>query len=301
MPRTWIGVSGWSYDKWRGDYYPDDLRRGEELGFISRRFNSVEVNGTFYSLQRPDTFRAWAETTPDSFLFAVKGSRYLTHAKKLLDPETALANFFAQGVLLLGDKLGPLLWQLPDGFRLEPDRVERFLELLPRNTTEAARLARRHDDRIEGRSWTEPVGGGSLRHVLEVREARSLDAELVRVLRRHGVALVFSHSGSWTYVEELTAGFVYLRLHGAPHTYASRYGEEELDGWADRIARWRDGGEPDDAGRITDRVPPRRKGRDVYAYFDNDAHGHAPRDAVRLAERVGLRPAPVGAGSAEAS
>ncbi len=294
MPSTYIGVSGWSYKAWRGDFYPDDLPRRRELAYLSRRFNAVEVNGTFYSLQKPETFRRWREATASDFLFAVKGSRFITHAKKLKEVEKPLANFFAQGVLRLGEKLGPILWQFPASFRFDEARLAAFLELLPRDTEEAARLASRHDERVAGRAHAETDRRRRLRHALEVRRPDWLGPRLVRLLRRHGVALAFSHSADWPYAEELTAGFVYLRLHGAPHTYASEYGAKALGRWAGRIRRWRNGDEPPDAERVTDRKPPRRKGRDVYAFFDNDAEGHAPRDAERLAERVGMDPAPPG-------
>ncbi len=290
MARSYVGVSGWSYKSWRGRFYPDELPAKRELAYLAERFNAVEVNGTFYSLQRPDTFRQWHESTPSDFLFAVKGSRFITHAKKLLDVREALANFFAQGVLLLREKLGPLLWQLPGSLRFEAERTASFLELLPGNTEEAARLAARHDERVEGRSWTRTDRRRRLRHVLEVRDPRWFCPELVRLLRRYGVALAFSHSGSWPYTEELTAGFVYARLHGEPDTYASRYGGKALDRWAERLRAWRSGEEPADPERITDRRPPRRKSRDLYVFFDNDAEGHAPFDAERLTERIGLNP-----------
>lgn len=292
MARTYIGVSGWSYESWRGDFYPEGLSRKDELAYVGRRFNSVEINGTFYSLQDPDTFRSWHEATPADFRFAVKGSQYITHSKKLKDPEAALANFFAQGVLLLEDKLGPILWQLPDNFSFDEERAGGFLELLPGNTEEAADLASKHDDRVKGRSWTKTDRRRRVRHALEIRDESWFRPELVRLARRAGVALVFSHAGDWRCTEELTAGFVYLRLHGAPETYASRYDDDGLDRWADRIRRWRSGEEPPDPARITDRKPPRRKTRDIYAYFDNDSRGHAPRDALRLAERVGMDPEP---------
>lgn len=292
MARTFIGVSGWTYKAWEGDFYPEGISSGKRLSYIGRRFNTVEINGTFYSLKRPDTFRKWHDAVPAYLRFAVKGSRYITHAKKLADAETAMANFFAQGVLRLQGKLGPILWQLPESLTFDAERVDRFLELLPGDTVSAARLASRHDERLEGRSWKETDRRRRLRHVLEVRHESWLSAELVRLARRHGVALAFSHSGKWVYTEEPTAGFVYLRLHGSPKTYASRYGDTDLDGWARRIERWRAAEEPSDAERITERKPPRRKGRDVYVYFDNDAEGHAPHDALRLARRLGFDPEP---------
>jgi uncharacterized protein YecE (DUF72 family) len=285
-----IGISGWSYDSWRGDFYPEDLPRSRELEYASRRFDSVEINGSFYSLLKPGTYRGWYEQTPRGFRFAVKGSRFITHNKKLGDVEVPLANFMASGVLRLREKLGPILWQLPDTLTFDADRVDTFLDLLPHDTEAAARLARKHDDRVEGRAWTRVDRRRRLRHALEIRHESFLCPELVRIARRTGTALVFSHASDWLYSEEPTAGFIYLRLHGEPKTYASRYDDAALDRWARRIRRWHDADEPDDAVQITDRAPPKRKGRDVYVYFDNDARGHAPRDALRLARRLGVGP-----------
>lgn len=283
-----IGVSGWSYDSWRrGAFYPVELPRRRELAWLCRRLSSLEINGSFYGLIAPHTWEGYREAAPAGFVFAVKGSRFITHDKKLRDAATPLANFFASGLLRLEDKLGPILWQLPAA----PWRVERvadFLALLPRDHRSARRLARRHDARLRGRASLAVHRNRRLRHVLEVRHQAMLGAPLVRACRDHGVALAFSHSGDWPLVEELTAGFAYLRLHGAPHTYASRYGVGALDAWAERIRRWSRGGEPADAARITDRAPPRRRSRDVYVYFDNDQGAHAPRDAQRLMRRLGL-------------
>jgi uncharacterized protein YecE (DUF72 family) len=276
-----IGISGWDYDAWRGDFYPPRLRKADQLAHAASVFDTIEVNGTFYGLVTPSTVRHWREQAPSRFVFAVKGSRYITHTKKLKDPAGPLANFLAQGVLELDEMLGPILWQLPGNWRFDAVRVEAFLTLLPHDTEAAGELARQHDDRV-----AEPAYGPGtrhrLRHVLEVRDPSFLCDGLVRLARRHGVALAFSHAGDWPYVEELTAGWVYVRLHGTSPTYASPYGEEWLRAWARRVRRWADGDEPDDAVRITDRRPPPRKGRDVYVYFDNDQGGHAPREAAML-------------------
>jgi uncharacterized protein YecE (DUF72 family) len=285
--RVFVGVSGWSYDSWQGPYYPTGLPKARRLEHVGATLDSVEINGSFYSLQKPESYEKWAAAVPDGFLFAVKGSRFVSHNKKLKDARVPLANFFANGLLRLEEKLGPILWQLPDGLRLAPERVAGFCDLLPRDTEEASRLAAEHDERVAGKASFAVERRRRMRHALEVRDPRMLDDDLVRVLRRAGVALVVSDAGRWPLVEELTAGFVYVRLHGSPHTYASRYDDPALDDWAQRIGRWRDGGEPDDPRRITDRPPPRRKTRDVYVYFDNDQHAHAPRDAMRLRERLG--------------
>lgn len=283
---TYIGVSGWNYDSWERRFYPNDLPKKSQLSYLSRQLDSVEINGSFYSLLKPASYLRWREETPSDFVFAVKGSRFITHNKKLKDIETPLANFFASGLLALGDKLGPVLWQLSEKTKLDLDRVDGFLERLPHDTGAGARLAQKHDGRVEGRSWTESGANHRIRHALEVRHESFLSPELVRIVRSHGVALVFADSGSWPYFEELTAGFVYLRLHGSPRTYASRYSDAALDRFASRIRAWRSGSEPRDPERLTDRKPPRRKSRDVYVYFDNDQGAHAPRDALRLAERL---------------
>lgn len=279
-----MGISGWSYPGWRGIFYPEGLPRRRELEFASRKVGSIEINGSFYSLQRPTSYRKWYQETPPGFVFAVKGSRYITHMKKLKDVERPLANFFASGVLRLGEKLGPILWQLPPNLRFDADRLAAFLSLLPRTTEEAALLARGHDERLKDRAWTHADAKRPLRHAVEVRHESFLVPAFAALLRRHGVALVAADTaGAWPYSEEITADFVYIRLHGAEHLYASGYTDAQLSWWAERIRAWHRGGEPRDARRITDSTPPGRDGRDVYVYFDNDAHVRAPFDAMRLA------------------
>lgn len=288
MSQLRLGISGWNYDNWRGTFYPDDLPQRRQLAYASRYFNSIELNGSFYALQRPDTYRRWYEETPPGFCFAVKGSRFITHNKKLTNVEIPLANFFASGVLLLQEKLGPIVWQLSPHLTFDSQRLDAFLELLPHHTADAARLATRHDRRLHGRSWTCTDRRRRLRHALEIRHESFLVPDCVRLARRHGTAIVFSHSADWPYTEEVTAGYVYLRLHGSPETYVSPYSDAALDHWAARIRTWQAAEQPDNAERITDRRPPRRKTRDVYVYFDNDKEGHAPNDARRLAKRLGL-------------
>lgn len=281
-----IGTSGWSYGGWKGPFYPLDLARKKELEYASRTFDSLEVNGSFYSLLAPHTYAGWSDQTPSGFLFAIKGSRFITHNKKLRDVEVPLANFFASGVLRLGDKLGPVVWQMPERARFDEERLDHFLGLLPHDTESAAKLASKHDDKVGEKSWTRTDRNRRLRHALEVRNEDAMTADLVRVVRRHGTALVVSDSADWPRVEEVTAGFVYVRLHGSRETYASRYSDRELDAWAEKVGAWRRGEEPESPRRITERKPPARKTRDVYVYFDNDQNAHAPRDALRLIERL---------------
>ncbi|HET9948894.1 MAG TPA: DUF72 domain-containing protein [Longimicrobiales bacterium] len=283
--RVRIGVSGWSYDAWRGRFYPSGLPSARRLSFLAERFDTVEANGSFYSLLGPATYRKWYDEVPSGFRIALKGSRFITHNKKLADVRGPLANFFASGVLALGEKLGPLVWQLAPRHAFRAERLSAFLKLLPRDTHAATALAREHDERVRD-PLVEARGRHRLRHVLEPRHESFFADEPVAILRRAGVALAVSHSGSWPMREEITAGFVYVRLHGSRPTYAGRYSDAELDAWADKIAAWSRGGVPEGALTITDRAPPRRKTRDVYVYFDNDAAGHAPFDAERLVRRV---------------
>ncbi|SFB60123.1 Uncharacterized conserved protein YecE, DUF72 family [Amycolatopsis marina] len=287
MTEIRIGTSGWLYPPWRGVFYPKGLPQRRELEYLSRRLRTVEINGSFYSLQRPERYRTWFEQTPDDFVFAVKGGRFITHLKQLRDVETPLANFFASGPLALGHKLGPLLWQLPARLPFDVDRLTTFFRLLPRSTTEAAALARRHDDRLKGDPWTDPGEERRLRHALEVRHPGFATAELVDLLREHDIALVVADSaGTWPYLEDVTSDLVYVRLHGDEELYTSGYGAEALDRWARRITDWARGGSPRTEHTVGSRAP--RSRRDVFVYFDNDAKVHAPTDAIALAELLGV-------------
>lgn len=285
-----IGISGWTYAGWRGSFYPPGLPHAQELTYASREFGTIEINGTHYSLQRPETFARWYDASPPGFVFAVKGSRFITHLKQLREVETALANFFASGVLRLDEKLGPFLWQFSPRFRFDRERLETFLALLPRDTKAAASLAKRHDHRLAGRAWTRTERRRPVRHAIEIRHYSFLDRDFVALLRRHGMALVFADSVEWPYAEDLTADFVYLRLHGSEELYASGYSDQALDRWAARIRRWADGAQPEDARLIAaDRKPPERSARDVYVYFDNDAKVRAPADARSLMRKLAGR------------
>lgn len=276
-----IGLSGWSYDEWDGRFYPDDLSPDDRLGYVADTFDTVEVNGTFYSLTDPASVRRWREQTHPGFAFAIKGSRYITHTKRLKDPDTAVANFFASGILDLGAQLGPILWQLPPNLEYDRDRLEHFLDLLPHDTNGAVSLARQHDDRVEDVSY----GDGTnhrVRHVIEFRHPSFLQSEAVATAKRHGCALACSHSTEWPLVPDVTAGFVYIRLHGPGEVYASGYDDEELRRWGRRIETWKRGGQVEDIEKVADVGPPAREERDVYVYFDNTAAGHAPEDARKL-------------------
>jgi len=270
-----VGISGWRYAGWRGDFYPPGLPQRRELAYVAERLNSVEINGSFYALQRPQSYAAWRDTTGDDFVFAVKGGRFLTHMKKLVGVETALANFCASGLLALGPKLGPILWQLPPQLGFDPGRVEAFLAGLPRTAGEVARLGTRHDAKVpEDRALvTAPDPDQPIRYAMEVRHASFRDPAFPALLRRHEVALVVADTaGRFPYLEDVTADLVYIRLHGDTELYTSGYSDAALDRWATKISTWANAG------------------HDVYAYFDNDVKVRAPYDAMGLSARLGLAP-----------
>jgi uncharacterized protein YecE (DUF72 family) len=282
-----IGISGWTYAGWRRLFYPEGLPARHELAFASRQFNAIEINGTFYRLQRPENFVSWREQTPDGFRFAVKGSRFITHMKQLRDTDVALANFFASGLLRLEDKLGPILWQFSDRMRYDRTRFERFFAMLPHSERDASRLARGHDARLSGRASFHTHTDRTIRHVIEVRHDSFMCDDFLDLLRTHDVALVFSDAASdWPYAEDITAAIVYLRLHGSEVLYASGYDALSLDRWARRVRSWMHGREPRDAVRAGSRRATPGRRRDAYVFFDNDAKVHAPFDAMELADRL---------------
>ena len=273
-----IGISGWRYGPWREVFYPEGLPQRRELEFCGRHFPTVEINGSFYSLQRPEYYEQWYDETPQGFLFAVKGSRYITHMLRLSKIEKPLANFFASGILNLREKLGPFLWQFPPMFRFKPERLDAFFRLLPRSTEQALALARRRDARMIGRSRLAIDANRRLRHAVEIRHPSFMTAEFVRLLRQHGIGLVVADTaGKWPKMFHVTADFVYVRLHGDIKIYTSGYSERALASWARRIRNWD------------------RGGRDVYVYFDNDVKVKAPFDALNLIAKLGLHWNPVDA------
>lgn len=284
MGQVRIGISGWRYAPWRGKFYPKGLRQKDELSFAAARFGSIEINGTFYSLQAPDSFRAWAAAVPKDFVFAVKGPRFITHMKRLKDVETPLANFFASGVLALGARLGPVLWQMPPSFRFDPERLAAFFDLLPRDTRRASVLARRHDGKLKHPAVLKADAVRPIRHALEIRHDSFRTPAFIALLRRHRVALVVADTVEWPLLMDATADFVYVRLHGSEQLYASGYDTAALARWAARIRAWTAGREA--AGSHAGPPAPRRP-RDVYVYFDNDAKVRAPFDALALMDRLG--------------
>jgi len=284
-----IGISGWRYAPWRGVFYPPKLPQRQELAFASRMLPSIEINGSFYSLQRPSSYEAWHDDTPDDFVFSVKGPKYITHLRRLKEVRTPLANFFASGVLALRDKLGPVLWQFPPQLPFDAERFDTFFAMLPHDTDAARALAREHDERLDDRAWPEAAPSRPLRHAVEIRHPSFVDPAFIALLRRHRIAPVVADTAQrWPLIEDLSADFVYLRLHGDKELYASGYGDAALDRWALRIDTWRQGGQVADARLASAHAAPRRAKRDVFCYFDNDVKVHAPYDAAHLAERLGV-------------
>lgn len=294
-----IGVSGWTYAGWRGVFYPQKLPHKNELAFAARAFPTIEINGTFYSLQRPSSYEKWAAETPEGFVFSVKGSRYVTHMRRLRDIRRPLANFFASGILRLEDKLGPFLWQFPPNFVFDADQLDEFFTLLPRTTEAAADLATEHDPWMKDHVFLTPAKRGPLRHAIEIRHPSFVSPDFIRLLRRHRIALVCADTVEWPLLLDVTADFLYVRLHGSEVLYASGYDAPALDLWAARIAAWAQGRELRDppkpsgesgnaapAAEFASPEPPEPVNRDVYVYFDNDAKVRAPFDAQGLIERV---------------
>ncbi len=286
-----IGISGWRYPPWRGGFYPAGLAQHRELEFASRALPTIELNGSFYSLQRPESYTEWHDQTPAGFRFSVKGNRYLTHILRLRDIDGPLANVLASGVFKLREKLGPFLWQFPPNFQFDPERMAHFLSLLPHDTDAALALARKYQPRMEGRTALDVDKKRKLRHAIEIRHESFVDESFIAMLRKYKVALVVADTaGKWPYCEDMTADFMYLRLHGDKELYASGYTDKALDRWAERIRAWAGGGQPEDAHLVSSKAPPKRASREVFCYFDNDVKVRAPFDARRLIEKLGLDP-----------
>jgi uncharacterized protein YecE (DUF72 family) len=277
--RVWIGISGYDYKPWRGVFYPPELPAKKWLHYAAERFDSIEINGTFYSLKSPHVFQRWlADVQETDCTFAIKGGRFITHNLKLRRCETALGNFFASGILALGKRTGPFLWQLPATYRFDFERLETFIKMLPRDSVAGEAVARQHDQRLKRGALLKASEGIAYRHAFEVRHETYFHREFYDLLRSHDCGWVIADTaGRHPYAEKVTADFVYIRLHGSTELYVSGYSDEELDNWASKIRRWT------------------RAGKDVYVYFDNDAKVHAPHDALRLKQRLAIRRKPAAA------
>ena len=283
-----IGMSGWTFEGWKGEFYPKGLSAKKELAFASRKVNSIELNGTFYRLQTPASFKKWHDETPDDFVFAIKAPQYMTHVRRLKEIEEPLATFLASGVLCLGKKLGPILWQFPPNVVLKDDRFEKFLKLLPMDTKSAAKYSKGHSEKIKSAHTTCDVDQ-PLRHAFEFRHPSFANPDFLDMLRAHNVAFVFAHSGEKNiYIEDLTSDFVYARMHGQEKEYKKGYTNERLQWFADRVSLWTSGKQPKDAHTITEVTPSSIK-RDAFIYFDDESKVFAPRDALKLAQLLNIK------------
>jgi uncharacterized protein YecE (DUF72 family) len=289
-----IGISGWRYPPWRGVFYPPKLPQKLELWYASRILPAIEINGSFYSLQRPAYYARWYDETPPGFLFAVKGPRFITHIKRLVNIQAPLANFFASGVFNLREKLAPVLWQFPPTFQYDHAVMRDFLAMLPYDLHAAREVARRHDPWMAGRTQLDSDLPDRLavRHAFEIRHPSFLDERFIELLREYGVALVVAETArKWPMAHDVTADFIYMRLHGDEQLYKSGYSDTALDSWANRITAWHAGGEPPDADKVSPLPPPSSKPRDVFCFFDNtDVKLRAPIDAQTLMRKLGLTP-----------
>ena len=281
-----IGISGWTYKPWRGVFFPPKLAQKRELEFAASVFRTIEINGTFYSMQRPSSFQSWAERTPDDFVFSVKASRYITHIRRLREIEMPLANFFAAGLLKLGPKLGLILWQFPPSFQYSHELVEKFLQLLPHDTQAAAQLAQSHDRLMQGRSCAETDRKRPVRHAMEIRHASFVTPEFIALLRKYNIALVCADAVEWPRLMDVTSDFIYCRLHGSEQIYTSGYNRRAIEEWAQRAVAWAAGTDSVGGDYASAIAPQKRRRRDVFIYFDNDAKVRAPHDARQLELRV---------------
>jgi len=257
-----VGIGGWTYEPWRGTFYPAGLKHADELNYASRHLTAIEINGTFYRSQSPESFRKWRDTTPDGFVFSIKGHRAVVNSRKLAEAAEPVDWFFKSGVLELGDKLGPILWQFAPFKKFDPDDIGGFLKLLPRNT-----------------------GGRPVKHVVEVRHESFLVPQFTALLRDHNVAVVYADSDDYPAIADVTADFVYARLQRSREQNETGYPAAELDQWAGRARVWASGGTPQDLPRFDKKAAPKTK-RPVFVYFISGAKVRAPAAAMALIERV---------------
>ncbi len=258
-----VGIGGWTYEPWRGTFYPVDLPQKRELEYASRQVTSIEINGTFYGLQKPETFAKWRDETPDDFVFALKAPRFVTNRKVLADAGATIARFFASGVMELGNKLGPINWQLAPTKTFDAADVEAFLKLLP-----------------------ERVEGCVVRHVLEVRHESFRSPEFIALMRRHGVAVAIAGDSDYPQIPDITAPFVYARIMGTKKTAKLGYSPSELTRWASRAKAWAAGTPVDGLDYVTP-LGADNKPRDVYIYVISGHKAHNPAAAMSLLGRLG--------------
>ncbi|MCO4882997.1 DUF72 domain-containing protein [Paraburkholderia caribensis] len=259
--RIHIGIGGWTFEPWRGLFYPKGLAQKRELEYASRQLTAIEINGTFYGSQKPTTFAKWHDETPDDFVFALKAPRFATHRRVLAEARDSIDRFVASGVLELKNKLGPINWQFPPTKQFDADDFGRFLELLPGE-----------------------VDGQTLRHAVEVRHESFCDEAFVALARKHGVAIVVAGDSKYPQIADPTASFVYARIMGTEEANPQGYAKKALDKWAGRAQTWAAGGAPDDLDTYARAAP--KKARDVYLFVISGHKAHNPAAAMALIERV---------------
>lgn len=257
------GMGGWTFEPWEGTFYPGGLSKKRQLEYASRQVPTIEVNGTYYSGFKPDTYAKWAAETPDDFIFSIKGNRFVTNRKVLAEAGESMAKFFAQGLEELGPKLGPIVWQFAPTKKFEPEDFEGFLKLLP-----------------------EKHAGLELRHVLEVRHPSFAVPEFVALARRHGAAICYAHHHDYPEIADVTADFVYARLQKGEDTIPTAYQPGDLDRWAERAKLWAQGSQPDDLPLVDPATVPKRRPRDVFVYIIHEGKVRAPQGAQAFMERV---------------
>lgn len=256
------GIGGWTYEPWRGTFYPADLPKAKEADYAAQHLGTIEINGTFYRTQSPSTFAKWRDTAPNGFVYAVKALQYCVAKKKLAEAEESIGRFLASGLSELGDKFGPILWQFRETRKFDPDDIAAFLAMLPAS-----------------------IDGVKARHVLEVRHESFACAQFVELARKHGAAIVIADHEKHPQIADLTADFVYARLMRSQEHVATGYDEAGLDRWAGIAKDWAAGKRPDGLDYMTD-SPADGKARDVFAYFISGAKVRNPAAAMALAERL---------------
>ena len=257
-----IGIGGWVFEPWRGVFYPKGLPQAQELTYASSRLSTIEINSTFYRTQRPESFRKWAQETPDDFVFSVKGPQFASNRRVLAEAGESIERFLASGVLELKSKLGPVLWQMAPTKKFDPEDFAAFLALLPQQRD-----------------------GRKIRHVVEVRHESFLVPAFVDLLRRFSVAVVLVESAKHPLIADVTGDFVYARLQGTSDEIATGYPPRALALWARRARAWAAGGAPDDLATIAGRTAPKQE-RDVFIYMISGAKRRAPAAAMALIERL---------------
>jgi uncharacterized protein YecE (DUF72 family) len=278
-----LGTAGWVYEPWRDNFYPKGLKQKDELAYSSARLGNIEINATFYSHQKAQSFQNWAAATPDDFVFSVKGHQLVTHIKRLKDVEIPVANFLASGVLALGRKLGPFCWQLPGNTKYDPDRVETFLELLPQTPAALLALAGKSEG-LKNEPYLDATGVTKVRHAIEVRHESFAVPRFIEQLRAHNVALVVADTAEWSYIDQ-TADFSYARLQGAPG--AEAYTPEERSIRAQWLKAWAEG-RPVAEGRYVTAPEASSPPRDVNAFFVSTDKDNAPHNARAVMAELGL-------------